>query len=106
MKNPILNAILAGGYIAGIVLVMNLLMSLGQEGDGEDVILIPMTMLSLFTLSAAVMGYLFAATPIRMYLDGQKGEAFTFFLKTLGAFAVITAAFVLALLAYYSLPGV
>lgn len=102
MKNPILNAILAGGYIAIIVLTMNVFMSLGKEGDGEDTILIPMTMLSLLTLSVAVMGYLFGAEPLRLFLDGQKQEAITFFLKTLAAFAVITAVFALALFVYYS----
>lgn len=102
MQNPYINAVLAALYIVGIVLLIQVFMAMGKAGDGQDNILIPMTMLSLFTLSAAVMGYLFGITPVRMYLDGAKSEAVTFFLRTLMTFAVITAAFVIALLTYSS----
>jgi hypothetical protein len=106
MKNPIINAVLASAYIVLIVLLIQGFMLLGKAGDGKDNILMPMVMLSLLTLSAAVMAYLFGATPVRMYLDGAKGEAINFFLKTIVAFAVITAAFILALFAYSSFTGV
>jgi hypothetical protein len=100
MKNPIFNAVLASAYIASIVLLMQVFMALGRATSGKDNILMPMVMLSLVTLSAAVMAYLFGATPVRMYLDGAKAEAINFFLKTIVAFAAITAAFVLALFLY------
>jgi len=48
-----------------------------------------MAMLSLFTLSAAVMGYLFAAEPIMMYLDGKKKEAVNFFFTTVGVLRLL-----------------
>ena len=103
MKNPYVNAALASAYIVAIVLLIQTFTFLGKEGGGEGIILIPITMLSLFTLSAAVMGFLFVGTPIRMYLDGAKGEAITFFGKTVASFAVITAVLVVALLgAFYS----
>ena len=85
-KNPILNAILAAGYICGLVS----LMSLFVDSEVEHVVpmLIPILMLSLFTLSAAVMTMIFFYEPFRMYFDGQKQEAVTLVVKTVGYFAV------------------
>ena len=48
--------------------------------------------ISLLTLSVATMGYFFVMKPLLMYLDGDKSGAVSFFLKTLGTFAVITLA--------------
>lgn len=93
-KNPVLNAILAGVYIVGIVTLMNYLSHIRRD----DSVVTPMVVLSLLTLSAAVMGYLFLSNPIMLYLDGKKKEAVTFFLKTLGSFAVITAVFLVIVL--------
>lgn len=47
-------------------------------------------MISLFTLSAAVMGYLFFSQPLQMYLDGSKKSAVKLFLQTIVSFAVLT----------------
>jgi hypothetical protein len=98
MKNPYLNAVLAGLYIVCVVLVISTLVD--KTPEGGDPLLVPIAMLSLFTLSAAVMGYLFVWQSVRMYLEGMKGEAVDFFLKTLATFALITVGFVIAL--YYS----
>jgi len=87
-KNPYLNALCASAYI---VLLVSIIWSV-QKPDTPDTILIPMTMLSLFVLSAAVMGYLFILQPAQLYLDGKKQEAISFFLKTVGTFACLTAA--------------
>jgi hypothetical protein len=91
LKNPFLNAIMAAGYIVAIVLgVIN-----ATDGTGADnSIFAPIAMLSLLVLSVAVMAFLFFAEPVRMFVDGRKDEALTFFLKTLGTFAVIAGAFV------------
>lgn len=86
MKNPIVNAVLAGAYI----LVLVTLMQTFTKPNTPDTFLDPVLALSVLTLSAAVMGYLFLAEPVRKYLDGQKMEATQIFLKTLGSFAVIT----------------
>ena len=88
--NPLYNAILASGYICLIVL----LIFYGLEpvdGSGLD-IFIPIVMLSLFVLSAAVMGYLFVFQSAVLYLEGKHKEAVAFFLKTAGIFALITLA--------------
>lgn len=86
--NPYINAGLAATYIVGIVSVIQWFAHLGQQSGGQDTIIIPITMLSLFTLSAAVMGYLFVYQPAVLMLDGKRKEAVAFFTKTVASFAV------------------
>lgn len=63
----------------------------GSELVGEeDSVIMPMAMLSLFVLSASIMGYLFCYTPLALLLEGKEEEASRFFLKTAGTFAAIT----------------
>ncbi len=86
--NPLYNAFLAAGYI---VLVVTIMTSFVDKADGpERGILVPLTVLSLFVLSAAVMGFIFFYQPVLLFLDGQKKEAVNLFLKTVGVFAGIT----------------
>lgn len=89
-KNPFINALLAAGYICGLVS----LMSLFVDSEVEHVVpmLIPILMVSLFTLSAAVMSIIFFYEPFRMYFDGQRQEAVTLVVKTVGCFAVFALA--------------
>ena len=94
-KNPFYNALLAAVYIVGIVFAIDTVTSITTL---QQTILIPMAMLSLFVLSAALMGYLFVFEPTRLYMDGRKEEAINFFIKTLGYFACFTALFVITLL--------
>lgn len=91
MKNPFLNAFAAGAYIGGIVLLMNATTSLTEP---KDMLIVPLAMLGLFTLSAAVMGFLFLSQPFQLYFDGKKNEAVAFFGKTVGTFAVLVAVLV------------
>jgi hypothetical protein len=93
MKKPFLHALAAALYITIIVSVINFVASLLQ---GENII-IPMTMLSLFVLSAAVMGYLFLAEPLQLFLENNKKEAVAFFAKTVGFFAGFAVIFVILL---------
>jgi len=87
-KNPFLNALAAGLYIVMIASVM----FYGTKNLGPtDSIIAPIAMLSLFTLSAAVMGYLFFYQPVMLYLDGKKKNAINLFLKTVFVFAGFTA---------------
>lgn len=87
-KNPLVNALAASLYIVGVVSFINFLQVLGDE---PETILIPMAMLSLLVLSVAVMAFLFFFQPIQLYLDGERKQAASLFLKTLASFAVITA---------------
>jgi hypothetical protein len=94
LKNPFLNALFAAGYIVVIVLAIQNITGLTQ---GKETILVPMIMLSLFVLSAAIMGLLFVYTPAKMFLDNQKAEALVFFSKTVGTFACFAILFVILL---------
>ncbi len=87
-KNPILNALAAEVYIVSLVLFMNF--GIKMIAQQEDTLVIPIAMLSLFTLSTAVMGYLFCSQPIMLFLDGKKKQAFKLFLQTVGVFGGIT----------------
>ena len=96
LKNPYINAFLAAGYIAVIVSLIQGVATLNK--NKPDTILIPITMLSLFVLSAAIMGLLFIYTPAKMFLDNQRETALIFFFKTLGTFACFAFIFTLLLL--------
>ncbi|HVU75890.1 MAG TPA: hypothetical protein VHD38_03615 [Candidatus Paceibacterota bacterium] len=86
-KNPYLNAGVAIGYIALVVLFINSI----SHPNTPDTWFTPVMVLSLFTFSAAFMAYTFFFEPVQMYLDGQKREAIDLFKKTLVTFGIITA---------------
>lgn len=86
-KNPILNALSATLYIS--LIASGIYYAPKFEGQA-DFVLIPIAMLSLFVLSAAVMAYIFCLKPIRLYLDGEKDEAVSLFIKTILYFGGIT----------------
>lgn len=87
MKKPIVYALTATAYIVFIVSTLNFVFSL----EIKENILMPMTMLALFVLSVAVMGFLFLSEPLILYMEGQKREAILFFGKIVGAFACFVA---------------
>ncbi len=95
MKTPLFHAAAAAAYIG----LISLFFYYGSSLFGpDDNVLMPMAMLSLFVLSAAIMGYLFLYRPVLMYLEGNKAAALSFFFKTIGLFAVTTlVVFALAL---------
>lgn len=93
-KNTFINALAATIYIVLIASVM----FYGTKNLGpSNSIIAPIAVVSLFTLSAAVMGYLFCYQPGMLYFDGKKKEAINLFLQTVAVFGCITA-FVLLLL--------
>ena len=87
IKNPFINAAFATLYITLIALFMFYGSKLFPP---KDTILVPIAMISLFTLSAAMMGYLFLYQPLVLILDGHKNKAVKFFLQTVATFAGIT----------------
>lgn len=87
-KNPFINAISALGYITIVAFTMHFVSNSGQSPD--KTILGPIAFLSLISLSASVMGYLFLYNPISLLIEGKKKEAVDLLLKTIGTFAVIT----------------
>lgn len=86
-KNPIFNALSASAYIVIIVSVMTFL---SRYSTNPDKFFAPVLFISMFTLSAAIMGYIFCGQPILLYLDGQKKQAVKLFLQTVLAFGSIT----------------
>lgn len=88
MKKPLIKALSAELYIIGIVLFIQYGLA---SRDVPENVFVPIMMLSLFVLSVAVMGYLFFAEPLQLYLSGQRKPAISFFIKTVSAFAGITA---------------
>ena len=96
MKKPFLHALGAVIYIVFIVLVIQGANYLLKEVMGT--IIIPMTMLSLFVLSAAVMGYFFLSEPISLLVENRKKEAIVYFAKIVGFFACFVLVFGIVLL--------
>lgn len=93
-KNPIANALLAALYIGAV----SSLMYFGQPlVDPVDNVLMPITMLSILSLSVAVMACLFFYQPVLMYLEGQTAAAAKLVVQTIAAFAVITTLFLATL---------
>lgn len=86
-KSPLINALLAILYIVTIALIL-------YYGTifkvGNNSIIAPIAMISLFTFSAAIMGYLFLYQPFILYFDGKKKQALNYFFKTLIFFGAIT----------------
>jgi membrane protease YdiL (CAAX protease family) len=82
---PILNALAAGAYI---FLVVGIIYAL-QSPNTPDTIFAPLFLLSLFTLSAAVMAFIFFYEPFKLYFDNHRKEALSYFMKTVGYFAVL-----------------
>lgn len=86
-KNPWLNAFAAFAYICLLVSVMTWGI---KFVPGPDPVFMPVVMLSLFTLSAAVMAYVFCLQPLQLYLDGHKKQAVSLFIQTVAIFGGIT----------------
>lgn len=80
--NAILTAIYAG--------VISWLLFNGEWlfGNKPDNFLMPLLMLMIFVISAAITGFLVLGKPIRLYMEGLKKEAVNLFFITLGWLAV------------------
>lgn len=100
-KNPFVNAC---GAILYITIVASVMFYGSELGPGESVIA-PIALISLFTLSAAVMGYIFLYQPLQLYLDGKKKNAVNLFLQTVAVFAGITVIFLALLFSGGSVLG-
>ena len=84
-NKPLLNAFGAAVYVMAIATLMQYLSS--GANNSPDTWIVPVMMLGLFTLSAAVMAYLFLSEPVRLYFENKKSEAAGAFLQTLLYFA-------------------
>ena len=91
-KNPIINA---GAAIVYIIVVASVMWYGTKFSGPQNSVLAPIAAISLFSLSAAVMGYIFLFQPAQLYFDGKKKVAVDLFIKTLAIFAAITAVILL-----------
>lgn len=91
-SNPFINAASAIAYIVTIASIMFFGIA---KSTPDNSVLAPILFLSVFTLSAAVMGYIFCFQPLQLFLDGKKKEAVNLFLQTVGVFGAITAVILL-----------
>ncbi len=94
MKNTILKpaALNASGTALYVIFVSFFLFYAPQffGENKEDTVFIPIAMLLLFVLSAAITGFLVIGRPVLWYLDGKKKEAVSLFMTTVGFLFVIT----------------
>jgi hypothetical protein len=88
-KNPLINALGASSYILLVVTLINFVSQ--TQKNQPDTIFAPIAFLSLLTLSAAVMSFLFFYQPLLLFIDGKKKAAVDLFLKTIAIFASFTA---------------
>ncbi len=96
MKKPFLHASGAALYIVFIVIVLQLATTVFKNIEGTFAV--PMTMLSLFVLSAAIMGYFFLSEPLILMFDDKKKEAIIYFAKVVGFFACYALLFAMLIL--------
>jgi hypothetical protein len=92
-RNPFLNALSATAYISLVASLMYYLP--GKLAPAPGVMAI-VAVLSLFVLSAALMGYFFLYQPVRLLIEGNVKDATKLFLLTVFSFACITGVMVLA----------
>lgn len=98
-QNPFINALCASLYIAAVVAGIFIA---PPEASNIPEIFAPFIMLSLLVLSVLVMGYLFFAEPLQLYLDDKRKEAIHLFTKTVFIFAGITLVSLLVLLVAFA----
>jgi len=91
-KNPFYNALGALIYIILVVLAINAIS--GVQND-SNIFIMPIMVISLFTLSAAVMGYIFCYQPLSLLLDGKTEKAVSLFIKTVAIFGSINLCIIL-----------
>lgn len=85
---PLLSALGALGYITVLVTFFHYIESVRHETP--DTLIDGIGAISVFVLSAAVMGYLFFYYPIAYIIEGKRVVATYFLLKTIGYFAIGT----------------
>lgn len=99
--NPLFNALAAGTYILMVVGVIYALQSPNTPDKG---ILAPLFLLGLFTLSAAVMAFLFFFQPFKLYFENRQKDALAYFMKTLWYFSIMVFLLFFTLL-YFRVPN-
>ena len=95
-QNPFVNALVAAGYISLIAMFFYYISHVPMFSDQALGMIAPIIFLSLFVLSAALMGYFFLFQPIQLLIVGKQSEATKLFLTTVLAFAAVIGVILLA----------
>lgn len=97
-RNAFLNALGTAFYIiaVGFFMYYGSMVKIGRT----NTILVPITLLLLLVLSAAITGFLIFGKPALMYIDGKKKEAISLLVHTLVFFSVITLIAMALLIAF------
>ena len=87
-KRGFINALATALYVAavGSFLFLGSQIKIGRA----NVMIVPITILLLFVLSAAITGFLIFGKPAQLYVDGKKKEALSLLTYTLMFFSIIT----------------
>ena len=93
VKNAFINAAATALYIVTIATFLSYAEKIFGPDTAEKTPLIPMFMLSLLVMSAAITGFAVFGRPAMWYLDGKKKEALALLGATLGFLACITVVF-------------
>lgn len=88
-KNPFVNALGASAYIAIVGFVMSTITH--TQRNKPDTFMAPITVMSVLTLSVAVMAFIFFYQPIQLFISGKKKEGLKLFTQTVGIFGAMTA---------------
>lgn len=94
-----LNAAATAAYIAAVAAFFLYVPDALALGDVEETFFIPMFILLLFVVSAALTGALVLGRPLFWLLDGRRADALRLFAATLGflaAFAVLALVLMIA----------
>lgn len=88
-KKPFVNALGALTYIALVTAVMSYIEQ--TQSHKPDTAFAPFIFLSLLTLSAAIMAFIFFYKPLQYLIEGKSREAVDLFIQTVLVFGVIAA---------------
>jgi len=99
VKRAFIDALATTAYI---IFIVSFISSLQAFASQEDIIIIPIAMLLLFVISAAITGFLVFGKPAMLYIDGKKREAVSLLGYTLGILVLITIIFFIFLISYYN----
>jgi len=92
-KNIITNAIINAGatavYVIGIATLLFRAERIFGPNSVKETILVPIAILLLLVISAAVTGLLVFGKSAMWYLDGKKKEAMSLFVCTIGFLVVV-----------------
>jgi hypothetical protein len=97
-KTALINALATALYVAGVgsFIYFGGTMKIGKA----NFILIPISFLLLFVLSAAITSFLIFGKPAQMYVDGKKKEALSLLTQTLFFFSIITIFALISLISF------